>query len=164
MKQQDKLFMAVGGGVVTALAVITGIYLFGGNESSTGSNPQSAVSSANTSDTAASAADSQVAATSTTSFKDGTYSASVDYFVPHGSNTLTANVTIKDGKITAVTANDKYSDNESAMYIDSFENTLQSSVVGRDIGALSLSRIGGASLTTQAFNDALNTIRNNAKA
>jgi len=175
MKQQDKAFMAVGGSVVTALALATGIYLFGSNDSTTAqsSTPATTTSSGAT----ASAPDEEATSTGTTAttnttssttsstYKDGTYSATVSYYVPHGAtNNLTAKVTVSSNKITAVTVNDNYSDNESAMYIDSFESAIKSAVIGQDVGSLSLSRVGGATLTTQAFDDALTTIRNDAKA
>lgn len=176
MKQQDKVFMAVGGGVVTALAALTGVYLFGDNDSSTAT--QAATTSLTTSGATTSASDansttststdkstsSNSTSTTSSSYKDGTYSASIDYSVPHGTNSLTAKLTIKDGTVTAVNVDNDYSDNESGMYIDSFENAIQGAVVGQDVGSLSLSRLAGASLTTQAFNNALTTIRNDAKA
>lgn len=175
MKQQDKVFMTVGGGVVTALAVATGIYLFGGNET-TGTLAQSATASSANSEATASTSDASSAATSETtddststtssssSYKDGTYSASVNYYVPHGTNSLTAKITVKDGKVTALSTDHEYADHESGMYVDSFESAIKSAVVGQDVGSLSLSRVGGATLTTQAFDDALTTIRNDAKA
>lgn len=164
--------MTIGGGVVTALAVATGVYLFGSSETAT--NQSAAPSSSTSSDATASASDagstsstntvSSTTASATASYKDGTYSANTSYYVPHGTNNLTAKITVQNGKITAVTVNNDYSDNESGMYIDSFEAAIKNAVVGQDIGSLSLSRIGGATLTTQAFDDALATIRNDAKA
>lgn len=171
MKQQDKVFMGVGSGVVAVLAIATGVYLFGGGDESAKVSTPSATSdaTASTSDaaTTTSATNSTTNTTSsngTTTYKDGTYTANVTYYVPHGSNNLTAKVTVAGNKITTVTVNDDYSDNESAMYVDSFESAIKSAVVGHDLGSLSLSRIGGATLTTQAFDDALTTIRNDAKA
>jgi len=168
MKQQDKVFMGIGSGVVAALAIATGVYLFGGgNESKTVTTPTTTTdATASTSDTGTSSStNTQTTSTvSSTSYKDGTYSATSSYYVPHGSNSLTAKITIANNKITAVTVNDDYSDSESAMYIDSFESAIKNTVIGQDLGSLSLSRVGGATLTTQAFDDALTTIRNDAKA
>ena len=102
---------------------------------------------------------------STSGYKDGTYKATTSYYVPHGANnSLTASVTVSGGKVSAVTVNNNYSDQESSYYIDSFVSAVQNAVVGKSIDGLSLSRIGGASLTTQAFDDALATIRTDAKA
>lgn len=164
--------MGIGGSVVALLAIATGVYLFGNGDDS-----QNLVSGNTTSDTTAvtasndtttsagsSSTTSTSSMTSSSTYKEGTYSATVSYYVPHGTNSLTAKVTVSGKKITSVSVNDDYSDHESAMYIDSFESAIKSAVVGRDLGSLSLSRVGGATLTTQAFDDALTTIRNDAKA
>lgn len=163
--------MAVGGSVVTALAVATGIYLFGGDESTASTTPvPSSGAAASASDTASASSTETTDNTATTSstantYKDGTYSATISYYVPHSeANSLSAKVTIKDNKVAAVAVNHDYSDSESGMYVDSFESALENAVVGQDVGSLSPSRIGGATLTTQAFDDALTTIRNDAKA
>lgn len=96
-------------------------------------------------------------------YQDGTYSNTVSYYVPKGSNDLTAKVTVTGGTVTAVSVDHKYSDHQSGMYIDSFDSTLQDAVVGKSIEGLSLGRIGGATLTTQAFDDAITAIRDDAK-
>ena len=96
-------------------------------------------------------------------YKDGTYTASSRYHVPHGgTNTMSATVTIASGRITAVKTNDTYTDGESAMYVDSFDTSANSSVVGTSLANASFSRIGGASLTTSAFDSVLDTIRTQA--
>lgn len=103
-------------------------------------------------------------ATASGSYKDGTYTSTVSYYVPRGSNSLTAKVTVTSGTVTAVKVDHNYNDRESGMYIDSFESALQSAAVGKSIDGLSPGRIGGATLTTQAFDDALTAVRNDAKA
>ncbi len=166
--------MVIGGTAVFVAAGITGIYLFNNKGGGSGAAlPSSASTTLQTSDTTTSLTDTSVATDTTTttatsasssSYKDGQYSANTTYYVPHGTNTLSATVTIANGSVTAVKVSHDYSDNESGMYIDSFENAIQSAVVGKPISGLSLSRIGGASLTTQAFDDVLATIESNAKA
>jgi uncharacterized protein with FMN-binding domain len=94
--------------------------------------------------------------------KDGIYTASASYYVPRGSNTISVNITIKNDIITAVTSDDKYSDGTSAEYIDSFKSELSSAVVGKSITGLNISRVGGASLTSDGFNKTLDIIRTDA--
>lgn len=165
--------MVIGGTAVFVAAGITGLYLFNNNGSDSGAALPSSVSttqqSSDTSDTTASLADNSSTSTtptasSSSSYNDGQYTAKTTYYVPHGTNTLSATVTIASGKVTAVKVSHDYSDNESGMYIDSFESAIQEAVVGKTISGLSLSRIGGASLTTQAFDDVIATIESNAKA
>lgn len=95
-------------------------------------------------------------------YKDGSYSAVASYSVPRGSNSLTVNVTIKNDIIEVVTTSHNYTDGDSEMYTDSFDSQLSSAVVGKSLNGLSISRIGGASLTTSGFDEALSIIRTNA--
>lgn len=123
--------------------------------------PQATTPTTQTTDTTSATTTS----TSTSGYKDGTYTASASYSVPHGAqNTISATVTISGGTIASVTANDNYNDGESAMYVDSFESALTSSAKGQTIASYSPSRIGAASLTTAAFNNVLDTIRSQAQA
>ncbi len=94
----------------------------------------------------------------TSSYKDGTYKASTSYRVPHGTNSIEATVSIKDGVIESVDVTDDYSDRESSMYISSFESKVQSVVKGKSISSISVGRIGGASLTSSAFENVLSDI------
>lgn len=98
------------------------------------------------------------------SYKDGTYKTTADYYVPHGSNSVTVSVTIKDGSITKVSTSHDYYDRESGMYVDSFDSSISSEAVGQKIDGLILSRVGGASLTTEAFDEAISQIANQAKS
>ena len=99
------------------------------------------------------------------SYKDGTYTASANYGVPHGfQNSIKVTLTVTNGKVTSAEASHDYNDRESGMYVDSFDSSLDSAVVGKAIASLSPSRIGGASLTTYGFDDALAIIANQAKA
>jgi len=171
MKQQDKVFIIVGSTAVLVAAGITGAWLFGKTDTTSsavaaGSSTAATQSTtASTTATPATTTSSSSSATSSSGYKDGTYKATANYYVPHGAtNSLTASVTISGGKVSSVTVNNNYSDQESSMYIDSFVSAVQNAVVGKGVDGLSPSRIGGASLTTQAFDDALATIRTDAKA
>ncbi|MET0979857.1 MAG: hypothetical protein ABWX90_01210 [Candidatus Saccharimonadales bacterium] len=105
------------------------------------------------------------AATPTGSHRNGTYTATVSYNVPDGGhNTLNATVTISNSTISAVTTNNSYTERKSQQYVDSFANGISSASVGKPVATFSIGRVGGASLTSAAFNSALDTIRNEAKA
>lgn len=100
-----------------------------------------------------------------TIYKDGNYSASVNYSVPErGSNSLVLHVTIKNDMITAVSSDSTYSGRESSRYVGRFEDSLSGAVVGKKLDSVSPSRIGGASLTTNAFNKALRSVITNAQS
>ena len=62
-----------------------------------------------------------------------------------------------------MTTNDAYSDSESAMYVGSFESSVSRDAAGQSIASYRPSRIGGASRTTNAFDQALADIATQAK-
>ncbi len=114
--------------------------------------------------TTSSNANASATAANTSGYKDGTYSASGNYSVPRGNNSIQVSLTVKNGVVSSVKTSHNYNDRESGMYIDSFDSRIESAVVGKSLGDISLSRVGGASLTTYGFEDALSTIANQAKA
>ena len=103
--------------------------------------------------------------TSTTSaYKTGTYTASVNYVVPKSNNNLTVQMTLDNGKVTSVKTTHDYTDRESDLYIANFDSLIEEQVTGKSISDLSIGRLGGASLTSNAFDDAIATIKNEAKS
>ena len=98
-------------------------------------------------------------------YKDGTYKATDPYYVPRSeTNSISITVTVKSGLISAVQVSDDYSDHESGRYVSSFESGISSAVVGQKIDQVNVYRLGGASLTSDAFNAALSQIMSTAKA
>jgi uncharacterized protein with FMN-binding domain len=166
MKPQDKILVVLGSVAIVGVAGFGGYALFTGKDSS-----QPAVMTS-TQPVASSASGPTIPATATTNpttaiatYADGTYVATVRYYVPDdGQNTLNASVTISNGAVSAASATDTYRDRKSKQYVDSFESGISSAAVGQPVANLSIGRIGGASLTSSAFNDALDTIRNEAQA
>lgn len=101
----------------------------------------------------------------TNSYKDGTYKATKSYNVPHGGvNSITVEIAVSDGTVTSVNVEDSYGDRESASYVSSFESRVSAAVKGKKLSSLSVGRIGGASLTSSAFKQALSSIVAEAKA
>jgi uncharacterized protein with FMN-binding domain len=168
MKPTQKLFTVIGSVAVVAAAGWTGYALFATPNTSSNVATQAATSS-NSSATDTTVSQNETTSTTTSSgatgsYKDGTYTASTSYMVPHGGqNSLSATITVAGGSITAVTVNDNYSDRESGMYVSDFESAISSSVKGQSLANVSVSRVGGASLTSEAFNSVLDTIRSDAK-
>jgi uncharacterized protein with FMN-binding domain len=97
-------------------------------------------------------------------YKDGTFTTDVTYLTPkrdeYGVNvalTLKQDI-ITDAKVTYSQGAEK--DPNAAR----FEAAYKVQVIGKDIDTLELSRVGGASLTTGAFNNALANIKADAKS
>lgn len=166
MTKTDKIILALGAVAIASAAIVGGISLTktSSNQQSTGAS-QTSTNDSQTTTTTSSASQSNINTEVSSGYKDGTYTASASYSVPHnGSNSIAVTLTVKDGVITAVNADNSYTDHESSEYIDMFEQALEGKVVGQSVASLSPSRIGGASLTTGGFSDALETIRTQAKA
>ena len=164
MNTQDKVLTVVGVATVLAIASGAGYTLFATQDADV---PKVVVASnSNVASTAASTPQqTSTVATNQTSYRDGTYTATASYRVPEGeTNSITVKVTINGGTVAAVSATHDYGSRESARYINWFDQDIQSAVVGQSVGGLQVSRVGGASLTSIAFDDALDTIRSDAKA
>lgn len=143
--------------LLTALAVLIVIVVIVSYFVATGKD-ESTESSSNTS--------SQTATTATkaTTLTDGTYSASSSFSTPGGADAIKLSLTIKDGVVTNATATTVTDDNTSRSYDDRFLDAYKEVVVGKKVSDLNLSRVAGASLTTQGFNDALQKIETEAEA
>lgn len=162
MDKKRKLFVVIGSIAIIATATIGGTALFTGGSTA----PTVTASSNNTpASTSVSSTNTSSSASSTSSYKDGTYTASTSYTVPGGANnSIDTTLTISGGKVTAVTARNGTYDRQSQNYVDWFEQQLDSEIVGQSVEGLSPNRIGGASLTTYAFDQTLDTIRNDANS
>lgn len=97
------------------------------------------------------------------SYADGTYSATGSYTYPKGQNALGVTVTLKDDVIADVSITEMATDPISQKYQDQFVAEYTTLVVGKNIDDVQLSKISGASLTPNGFNDALNAIKSQAE-
>jgi hypothetical protein len=104
--------------------------------------------------------------TAVTTYKNASYNASADYNAPGRTNHIVAvNLTVANDIVTDVSVS--YSGDksgESSQYQKRFSGSIQSQVVGKKLDSISLSRVGGASLTTNAFNEALVNIKASAQS
>lgn len=98
-------------------------------------------------------------------YKDGQYTSSITYTVPsRDTGVIKVQLTLANDIITNVSISQTANERSSDEYQSSFANSYQSYVIGKNINTISLSRIGGASLTTGGFQQALTVIRNDAKS
>lgn len=105
----------------------------------------------------------QATATSST-FKDGVYTSKVTYLNPiKNEYALDVSLTVKDNLVTATAVT--YSQGaEKDPNAQRFEGAYKTEVLGKSLENISLSRVGGASLTTNAFNEALIEIKTKAQS
>lgn len=94
-----------------------------------------------------------------TTVQERTVSADASYFTPRRTEHAIAVTLTLDG--TTITAADVSYDGGAAVtpQHSAFDAAYESVVIGQDINQISLSRVGGASLTSDAFNQAVAEIR-----
>ncbi len=97
-------------------------------------------------------------------YKDGTYTVSDTYPSPGGEEDIKVVLTLKDNAVTAVDVTQDANQRESEEYQSMFQQGYKSRVIGKAIDGLELDSVSGSSLTTQAFDEALEQIRSQAKA
>ena len=85
-----------------------------------------------------------------------TYTTTVEYDVPEGTESNSFSLVIKDGIISSIEVGITTTNKASLKYQQDFAKNIDSLVVGQKISELkSIDRVSGASVTTTAFNDAL---------
>jgi hypothetical protein len=103
---------------------------------------------------------------SKTTYKDGSYTGAATYVAPdQQTHPVTVTLTLKNDIVTAgevVYAADVAG--PSANYESRFAAEFKSQVIGQPLSSIHLSRVGGASLTTNAWNDAQAKIVAQAKS
>ncbi|MDB5162561.1 MAG: hypothetical protein JWO54_551 [Candidatus Saccharibacteria bacterium] len=110
-------------------------------------------------DTAAdTSADTQV------TYKDGTYTEKGRYISPGGGESIEVTLMIANDIITSASVASNATSGEAEEYQEKFISGYKSSVVGKDIDEVSLSRVAGSSLTSNGFNAAVELIKADAEA
>lgn len=160
---------AVIGIVVVALIAIaaTGVIIVTSNKD-TGSSTTDTMAAAGSNDTGSATSPSSTSTNSSvnssTNFKDGTYTTNSSYDTPGGGASIGVTVTLSGNTITDVSLTQDAPDREAAEFQSRFASGYKSLVVGKKITDVSLTRVAGSSLTPIGFNNALQTIENQAKA
>jgi type VI protein secretion system component Hcp len=98
---------------------------------------------------------------SETTTTNTTKQVTASYVVPDGdTENLSITVLLTNGTISDISFSMNPTNNESREYFNKFKNSFpKSQVVGKTLNNVSLSRVGGASLTTNAFNKAIAGLR-----
>ena len=115
------------------------------------------------SNTADSGSISSIVSNPNSTYKDGTYTASASYQVPRDTNTLNATITLVNDTITKISTTSDYNSGESRRYTSGFASSISNAVKGKKISDSKVSVVGGASLTSMAFNDVIDSVISKAK-
>ncbi len=115
-----------------------------------------------TSNDASSSSSNDSSAAST--YKDGTYDGTASYQSPGGNENITVTLTLKDSVITAVKSTVDGTDPDELHYQGEFDKGISAVVVGKKLDDIQVDKVGGSSLTSQGFNNAVEKIKTEAKA
>ncbi|MBP6881420.1 MAG: hypothetical protein KBC35_02235 [Candidatus Pacebacteria bacterium] len=96
-------------------------------------------------------------------YRNGTYSSQISFRTPEGTYSMDVTMTMNNDVITST---DIVFDSKAARdgYTKRFNTSYQTYVIGKNLDTLNLSRIAGASLTTDAFKKAITEIKTQASA
>jgi len=97
-------------------------------------------------------------------YTDGEYEALGQYVSPAGPSEVTVAITLEDDVVTDVLVTPHATEGNSIQFQGQFADGIAAVVVGKDIDTLTVSRVGGSSLTSGGFNDALAQIKAEALA
>lgn len=98
------------------------------------------------------------------SYKDGTYSADGTYLTPDNEEKIGVTITLKDNLVTSAEVEEKGILATSKNFQEDFIANFKPMVIGKNINEIKLNKISGSSLTPKGFNDAINKIKEQAKA
>lgn len=101
--------------------------------------------------------------TTKSKFRSGTYTETVAYRTPGGTHDLSVTVELTDDTVTSAIANGDATNLTSRSYQDDFIAGYEEYVVGKPIDQLDIATVSNASLTTDAFNEALAAIATQAR-
>ncbi|MFD1721722.1 FMN-binding protein [Amnibacterium endophyticum] len=92
----------------------------------------------------------------------GTWTETGDYQTPGGQESVTVELTAKDGTVTAVTVTGSGGSPNSQRYQAQFISGIDQAVVGKPLATLEVGAVSGSSLTGRGFNAAVDKIRADA--
>ena len=102
---------------------------------------------------------------STGAYKAGTYTAEGSYTNPGGTSEVKVEMTLNDaGTVEAVTVTPEATGGNSLQFQTQFAGGISDEIVGKSIDDLNVSKVSGSSLTSGGFNQAVETIKDEAKA
>ncbi len=149
----------------SALVGIAGALLLSGcaADASSAEVPSTASPSSTPAASASATTSSTSATSSSSTYKDGTYTADGSYQTPETVEKITVSVTLSDDTITAVTVTGDPQAAETTHYQGEFVDGISAVVVGKKLDEISVDKVAGSSLTSKGFNQAIATIRTEAK-
>ncbi|MEX0160712.1 MULTISPECIES: FMN-binding protein [unclassified Microbacterium] len=142
-----------------ALAGVAGLLVLAGCSGTADAEDQSTDTGT---DTSSESTDSGAAAGG--DYTDGTYTADGSYQTPETVETISVTLTVADGLVTDVEVTGDPQARESEQYQGEFIGGIADEVVGKSLDDIEVSRVAGSSLTSGGFNEAVESIKEQAAA
>ena len=95
-------------------------------------------------------------------YADGTYVAEGAYTAPSGLAAITVSITVSDDAVSWVHVAPGTFVGDPFAFQDQFAKAVPDLVLGKDLDEVSVSRVAGSSLTSEAFNLAIDKIKTEA--
>ncbi|KQR36971.1 FMN-binding protein [Microbacterium sp. Leaf159] len=141
-----------------ALAGVAGLLVLAGCSGTADAEDQSTDTGTDTS------TESTDSGASTGDYSDGTYTADGSYQTPETVESISVTLTIDDGVVTEVEVTGDPKARETEQYQGQFIDGISDEVVGKSLDELNVSRVAGSSLTSGGFNEAVDSIKEQAAA
>jgi uncharacterized protein with FMN-binding domain len=125
-------------------------------------SPSTPASSAPTTEAPADDSETPDAGNEEAGYADGDYEAEGSYVNPGGESTVKVELTINDGTISDITVTPEATDPKSKQFQTKFAGGIAKEVVGKSLDDLDVSKVAGSSLTSQGFNEAIESIKGEA--
>lgn len=142
-----------------ALAGVAGLLVLAGCSGTADAEDQSTDTGT---DTSTESTDSGAAAGG--EYTDGTYSADGSYQTPETVESISVTLTVADGLVTDVEVTGDPQARETEQYQGQFIDGIADEVVGKSLDEIEVSRVAGSSLTSGGFNEAVESIKEQAAA
>ncbi|MEV7607986.1 FMN-binding protein [Microbacterium sp. NPDC089320] len=142
-----------------ALAGVAGLLVLAGCSGTADAEDQSTDTGT---DTSTESTDSGAATSG--DYADGTYTADGSYQTPETVEEITVTLTVADGLVTEVEVTGDPQARESEQYQGQFIDGISDEVVGKSLDDIEVSRVAGSSLTSGGFNEAVESIKEQAAA
>lgn len=96
-------------------------------------------------------------------YADGTYTAVGSYQSPNGTETIDVELTLRNNQVADVAVTSHPTNPYTKRFQGEFVDGIHEVVVGKPIDELDVSRVGGSSLTSGGFRDAVEQIKSEAQ-
>lgn len=151
-------------GIVASLIVLFGVIaiVFSGAKKS--EDVTTIIPEPVTTDTTAVPVTDPKKSTTSSVYKDGTYTATGAYMSPGGRDQINVSLTLENDVVVSATATPQTDNKTSQKFQALFIADFKQYVVGKNIADVNVGKVSGSSLTTTGFNEAVAKIKLQAKA